>query len=1717
MSTQNLYNQIKSKKKGIDMSFMKDIPSAGKSFVNETTWGVSTKTPTFRKETAQSTQAIPDESTPSTYNTVRDFGREILKDVGATGAGYDMRKGVDLKREFDPKTSRLGRMFGAENVYGTDKPFSISSQSESFSDLLGVESEKGKERVASIYGTLNLMDYVGVGVTKNVAEEAFKTIAKSTDRTVIAKVLRETFTGFDKKIADDVAIALDDVTDRNQVQAIIEKVMEVQKAKQPIMSKYSYTNLPPAKADEVVVSFVETGGDKQYINTNVENTKQYDGVPHFGTISKKLLNDTGDVNKTSNGVYTIPRALANKIVLEDTIPQAKRVPIRGEGGQFLGSFMDAPAKQVDTMRVKSQNAENEYRAWLRTQPDAVKLVDDAIEKAKTIRNPNAKQEFLQNTKREMDTRFLKEYQQRVVSAPKQAFTENGIEFDRTIREVEARLEEIFGRKIDINTTVDEDFLRAKKNKGDTSVTVYGRANAEAIYLLERNKSFSEAVANHEGWHWFKRNLSDTKRKELDALEQELMDARPDLVAKVKREYPDATPQELAEEVMADEFARYTRTGKTVSEKLKLFFDNAVEALLRVFKVRDDVMSRAEKEFSRVKKTLKEDGGVGAGESAAKQTKDTLDPKNYKSAEEFVKAKLPNRKVTENPNNYGETKTYKILEKSYNNNETSVVLPKGSVVFRGGEDGVFHSADLGTAESYVTGNAPLNAVDISGKKLANFQIFTDGKYASDPEFDLVAVLKKALDEGYDGLYSRDNYGEVILPTKKQLTNIWNKANEAPAKQVSNVDRLIAEGKIRVVSRDGRDVYQTQEGGKWVNRRDEDSAIKSLQPKPSKAIQVDPKLEERLLSAQISKEMLQEDPASALERYAVPTNRFVEKGFKDYRGQLPEVTGIDSRDPRAPLLRDTALKAERKLVKGKDYVNFKIGGDRYLSELGFNDTEEAREAYSKFLIRKADVEVEVKEAREAIKTARLEQKARLGESKAIAELTEPVYQRVPDTPEAIRTLENQAQEVLAGVEFSPNQKPLTLHEIVTQTPLQAKVNIVDYIRTPDRVLKKIGFAKEAKLLRDGYDKYVVELPTNIQKITDWSEGLPKEASERIFRYLDGEDAVLPENEKKIAGEMKVWLKQWADRLGLPDDNRITNYITHIFDEELIAKEFDEDLAKIITEKIPGQVYDPFLEKRLGAKGYKQDVWQALDAYTKRATRKVHIDPALQNIQDKAGSSLEFSNLEKSQFDYIQKYISRVNMRPTEIDNLIDTSIKQLFGYRAGQRPVARISQFMRRMTYRAFLGGNLGSALRNLSQGINTYAVLGERDTALGYMKLFSAENRKELAEQGIFANNFIQDRTINATRKLIEKADKGLWVFFDTAEKINRGSAYLGAKTKALRQGMAEQEAIDYAKSIVRKTQFNYDPVDTPVALSSDIVKTLLQFQTYTVKQTEFLTELAKDKNFVALARYALAGYGFVYTIGQAFGMEPKELLPINTDTWSRFELAPSLKIPKEIAKALMNVPDDYGSERDLEEKMKDIADTLWGLVPAGAQLKKSIKGYGALEEGGSFDSAGRKQFEVGGTTAKDTQAILFGKYANKEAKQYFDKDSGDNTFDKLKEKDLETKKEERTRLTQDVDALRDASKEEVKARLLELAKEDEAYAEKVLDALVEEKQGLSSVEKKLKNASVNVRAEYIMDKIDGLSKDEKKAMVQDYYTKGILTEAVLDKMIEMMGEGDIME
>ena len=726
----------------------------------------------------------------------------------------------------------------------------------------------------------------------------------------------------------------------------------------------------------------------------------------------------------------------------------------------------------------------------------------------------------------------------------------------------------------------------------------------------------------------------------------------------------------------------------------------------------------------------------------------------------------------------------------------------------------------------------------------------------------------------------------------------------------------------------------------------------------------------------------------------------------------------------------------------------------------DSETVRADYEKFAVTKQQLKADELAFKEEVKRYKAGQKLKQPtEPKAKAPLlpkAKPILDTI--TEGEARTLEKSAQESLARANQEGQLGDVSLPKIISQhqTPVSKKVGMWDYIRTPDRVWKKIGLEKNIIELRSQYDKYLDELTPNINKVTKWSERVPKESSQRIFKYLDGQPIDLRPEERQVAIEIKAWLEEWAERLNLPEDNRIANYVTHIFDDQLIKKEFDEDLAKIITDKIPGSVYDPFLQKRLGAKGYKEDIWAALDAYAKRATRKVHMDVALKNLEDVA------SGLEKSQWDFVKSHTDRINLRPTEWDTSFDNSLKQVVGYRLGQRPTANISRNLRQVTFRGMLGGNIGSALRNLSQGINIYAKLGERYTASGYMQLVT-KGTSELKAQGILRDNFIQDRVLSATKKMIQKIDKGLFAFFDMAEKINRGAAYYGAKSKALAQGMDETKAIEFAKKIVRDTQFLYNNIETPLMMQGDIAKVLTQFMSYPVKQSEFLIEMAKNKEFAGLLRYVIGGLAFVYTAGKVMNMSPTELIPwadyLSGDR--KFGAPASLKFPVEVGKAILGTPDKYGQPRTLEEKARDVGKTLMGAVPGGIQIKKTYEGIKSYEQGASVTPSGRVRYPIEQNIGTGIKTGLFGQYATKRAREYFDekqtslseKQSEFVLGAKDKEKAFEQIMTERAE-TRAKEAQRETFKTTTYQKVQDLLKTNPADADKMVQALSPEEQEL---------------------------------------------------------------
>lgn len=550
-------------------------------------------------------------------------------------------------------------------------------------------------------------------------------------------------------------------------------------------------------------------------------------------------------------------------------------------------------------------------------------------------------------------------------------------------------------------------------------------------------------------------------------------------------------------------------------------------------------------------------------------------------------------------------------------------------------------------------------------------------------------------------------------------------------------------------------------------------------------------------------------------------------------------------------------------------------------------------------------------------------------------------------------------------------------------KAKADALDYLGTPEFVLERLGLNKAAEMLHDAQDAYLTTRDAELAKIADWKAqaGDRPYASTRIFRYLDGrEREVVPEmspNELQVAREMRASLKDWAERLHLPEDNRIARYITHLFEPggEIPESEFlkDPELSAIMQEKVAGSVYDPFLQQRLGKKGYIEDAFRALDAYVKRASRKEAFDPILDQIREQS------KGLDQKTYDYLATLTHRINMRPTKLDSLIDSFVTDRLGItRFTERPVAYISKTLRVSYYRALLGLNVSSALRNLSQGANTYAKLGEKYTMIGYAKIMqklAARDLSELYEVHVLDEAMIQDRKVGIYKTALQKFDPVLFAMFDTAEKINRGAAYFGAKSQALAKGLDEEQAIKYAKRIVRETQFAFSSVDAPVALSSDIAKVFTQLQTYNIKQIELLGRMAKNKEYAGLLRYTMASLGFVYTVGQLFGMTANQIVPA-----VRFASAP-------LTTTLGNIYNSaFGSTQQDKTKARGqlVKTTLISHIPGGNQIfNKTIPGIEAFNKGKDTTPTGKTRFTIPKTNENLMKIILFGKSSIPEAQQYY--------------------------------------------------------------------------------------------------------------------------------------
>lgn len=297
---------------------------------------------------------------------------------------------------------------------------------------------------------------------------------------------------------------------------------------------------------------------------------------------------------------------------------------------------------------------------------------------------------------------------------------------------------------------------------------------------------------------------------------------------------------------------------------------------------------------------------------------------------------------------------------------------------------------------------------------------------------------------------------------------------------------------------------------------------------------------------------------------------------------------------------------------------------------------------------------------------------------------------------------------------------------------------------------------------------------------------------------------------------------------------------------------------------------LRHRKGRVGYNSNVINSLDRYFTMSSRYCALQPAKQKsiklFERTFGRWDKEYGGKEAMANIIKRYIRHNNGTPNYLESMINSMIakndwllKNLnanYGDRLGVALAGNINGFLSKSLL-GFL--NVSSALVNMTQLVNTVALIGAGHTAHGMsaLKNMSLSDRKILAEVGVPYNigldtpsGFSKRRTaiegkhqgFERLRSMVSKAgDKGMY-FFKKADEITRAVAVLGAYNEAIKdKGMSHKQAIAYARRINREANFDYGSSDAPgiyQMFSGTVLGDLgLLFQKYPMKEWELMMSL----------------------------------------------------------------------------------------------------------------------------------------------------------------------------------------------------------------------------------------------------------------------------------------
>lgn len=285
----------------------------------------------------------------------------------------------------------------------------------------------------------------------------------------------------------------------------------------------------------------------------------------------------------------------------------------------------------------------------------------------------------------------------------------------------------------------------------------------------------------------------------------------------------------------------------------------------------------------------------------------------------------------------------------------------------------------------------------------------------------------------------------------------------------------------------------------------------------------------------------------------------------------------------------------------------------------------------------------------------------------------------------------------------------------------------------------------------------------------------------------------------------------------------------------------------------VYYGAKKHRKGAEGFEKNAIWAIQHHIDSSSRYVALDP----FKQKAISFFEraFGDYNKDwtgEAAFCKGYIDSVLGKPSRLETLANDFLRLFPWFKNEARPARRMAGNLTGLTGVLKLGASLSSGFVNTLQLFNCVGYVGARKTAVGLKRALhpNAADKKILVASGVSEESGLaldsighitaEGTALSKAGNVINSVNNFLMKPFTLAEKTIRKATILAAYYKAIEDGLSKGEAIQYARDINRKVNFDYSVADAPRifrALQGTVIGDMaLQFQKYGIKEMEVISD-----------------------------------------------------------------------------------------------------------------------------------------------------------------------------------------------------------------------------------------------------------------------------------------